>query len=168
MRDRWGLTVLFALSFLCTGCPLSSQYSLGDSRGAPIYQDILGKWVDAEPGKTAEGAITIFRFNENEYYIETFDNSNKKIERFRAFVTKIDNVSILNVQDLSETGANRNFVYVKVSKSADNTIMFSVVNDDLLQNIRFSSRADLLKFIRSNIANPKLYDNLVTLKRASE
>ncbi len=168
MRDRWGLSVVFTLSFLCTGCPLSSQYSLGDKHDAPVYQKMIGKWVGAEPGKDDEGAITIFRFNENEYYIEISDNRNKKIDRFRAFITKIDNVSILNVQDVSETEPNRHFIYVKVSEYADNTIMFSVVEDDLLPRKEFSSRADLLKFIRSNITNSRLYDNLVTLKRAGQ
>lgn len=164
---RYALAVL-SLLFLLTGCPLESKYSLGDSHNAQIDPRLIGKWVDASPEKSDKGTLSIYRFNENEYYIETMDHDTRKIDRFRGYLTPIDNVPILNVQEITDKTSQMEFLYVKVTLSGDDILKLYIMEDSLLSGRSLTSRLDLLSYIRENINNSKLYDNAIILKRNVE
>jgi hypothetical protein len=164
MRFPFRLAAL-PLLFLLTGCPLKSKYSLGDSHSARMDQGLMGKWVDASPEKSAKGTLSIFRFNENEYYIEAIDHETQKTDRYRGYLTSIDNVPILNIQEIMEKQSPMEFLFVKVSLSPEKILMLYIIEDSLLSGRSLSSRNDLLSYIRTNINNPKLYDNAIILRR---
>ncbi len=153
------------LLFLLTGCPLESKYSLGESQSAQMDQRLVGKWVDASSDNSAKGTLSIYRFNENEYYIEAIDNDTNKTDRYRGFLTSIDNVPILNVQEITDKQSQMEFLFVKVSLSADNILMLYILQDSLLSGRSLSSRNDLLSYIRKNYNNSKLYDDVIMLRR---
>ena len=164
MRFSYRLAT-FPLLFLLTGCPLESKYSLGDSHSAQMDQRLMGKWVDASSEKSTKGTLSIYRFNEYEYYIEAIGIENNKTDRFRGYLTPIDNVPILNVQEITDKQTPMEFLFVKVSLSPDNILALYVIEDSLLSGRSLSSRSDLLSHITTNINNTKLYDNVITLRR---
>ncbi|MDD5170413.1 MAG: hypothetical protein PHN75_16475 [Syntrophales bacterium] len=164
MNIRNRLAVL-PLLFLLTGCPLESTFSLGDSNIAQMDQRLVGRWVDAGSEKSAKGTLSFYRFNEHEYYIETIDNENNKTDRFRGYLTLVDNVPILNVQEITENKSSRGFLFIKVSIIQDNLLKLNIIEDSLLTGKSISSRNDLFSYIATNIDNANLYDNVITLIR---
>lgn len=156
---------MLPLVFLLTGCPLESKYSLSENHSARMDQRLLGKWVDASSDNSAKGVLSIYRFNENEYYIEAMDLDTNKIDRYGGFLTLIDNVPILNVHEVYDNVTPIDYMYIKIALSADDKLTFFIIQDSLLAGRYVSSRNDLLYYIRTNINNSKLYDNVITLRR---
>ena len=152
------------LLLLLTGCPLQSDHSLGDARSAPMDETLLGCWVDNRLNESWKGSLSLFRFNENEYYIEAVDNENKKTDRYRGYLAVIDNTRILNVQEITDKPSIKmEFMFLKVSLSPDNVLTFWTIEDDLAGEKHISSKSDLLSYIRSHINDSRLYDNVITL-----
>jgi hypothetical protein len=151
MKPCSGL-LLVLLSFLMLGCPLRSDYPLGDSRNAPMNERYIGKWIVADAGQGGKEFLSIFPFNENEYYVETNIVTEGKLSRFRAYSTVIDNVDMLNAQEIDDRSTARDFSFFKISLSADNTLTLWFLDDGPLSK-KPSSREDLLGYVRKNIGN---------------
>jgi hypothetical protein len=164
MRYRT-LSAAFLCWFLLAGCPLESEHALVDSRNAPMEERLLGEWTLREPGMGAEGKLSIYRFNENEYYMESAGDGSEKTERYRGFLAPMDNVLILNVREIKGEPSGNDFCYFKVSLSADNVLTLRMVEDGLLEGKSISSRDDLVSFLRANMENPRLFGDALELKR---
>jgi hypothetical protein len=150
---------------LAAGCPLTSEFPLGDSKGAPMDERLLGKWVESGSKKSPRGTIAIYRFNESEYYLEVVEPEDKGTSRYRGFLTAVDNVRILNVQELHDKASEGKYRFVKISLSPDNVLALSTIEDNLLSGRKISSRNDLLSYVRNNMNDPKLFSPLCSLGR---
>ncbi len=150
---------------LLCGCPLSTTLPLGPSIDAPMDSRIVGKWVFMEDaGDTKEAAaLSILPFNEHEYYAEVIEKG-RTTDRYRAYLTVIEGVPFLNVQEIREDPARRTFMFVKVSVS-ENTLALAVVEDTLASKKKPSTSDELRQFIREHIENPSLYDTPMKFRR---
>lgn len=163
MKIRYGIIFIF-LSLLLLGCPLDSKFPLGDSRSAKIDERYIGKWVVTELGLSSKETMRVLLFNENEYYIETRVINEEHAGRFRAYITVIDNVQILNVQDIEENKSKREYSFLKVSLGADNILTLWVLESNRW-NHEFNSKEELYQYVQSNINNDELYKKLTSFKR---
>ncbi|MGE5237254.1 MAG: hypothetical protein ACM3ON_00440 [Chloroflexota bacterium] len=164
MKRRLLLSVAGILQILLCGCPLSSTLPLGPSIDAPMDSRILGKWVFIEDaGDSKEAAVlSILPFNEHEYYAEAVERG-RTTDRYRAYLTLIEGVPFLNVQEIREEPAKRTFMFVKVSVSED-ALGLAVVEDTLAKEKPLTSD-ELRQLIREHIENPSLYDTPMKFRK---
>ncbi len=160
-----GVALLFLSLLVLSGCPLKSRQPLGDARGAPMDEKLLGEWAAAGPGKAEEGILRIFRFNETEYYLESFDGKDRKTDRYRGYLATVDNVRFLNVQEIADKPSGGDFHFARISMPDDNALTLRIVEGDLPGGESATSGSGLLSYIRTHIENPKLYGDAIPLRR---
>lgn len=163
MRYVYRLAIVL-LPVLLVGCPLTGKYPLGDSRSAPMDDRYIGRWVVTMADHGDNERMLILPFNENEYYVEIRVDNDNVLSRHRAYLTSIDNVHILNLQDLDNSVAKRNYSFIKISFAADDIISLRIVKDNLLK-MKNPSGEDLKRYIRDNIDNEEIYGKAISLKR---
>ncbi len=153
------------VSCVLFGCPLQSKFPLGDSNNAPMDERLLGVWIIEEPEELKNGKLSIFSFNETEYYMESQEPKSGETGRSRAFITIIDNVIFLNFQEIEHGSSERDYGFLKISVSSSNVLRIWSLEDGLLPR-KPTSTEDLSSFVRDNINNPKLYGKeRITLKK---
>ena len=164
-RSSLILCLLFIIPFLC-GCPYESKVPLSASKDAEIEGDLLGDWtfVDKEGNREAkEGVITFIRFNDHEYLIVM--KKDDEIGRMRAFVTEINGYKFLNCQEIKEYGRESGrYSYIEYRIESNNEVLLRIVEGELFEE-KFQSSEELFDFVKSNIDNNKLYDDLGMLQR---
>ena len=129
---RYYRLVVIMVSCVLFGCPLESKFPLGDSNNAPKEERLLGKWIVIEPEEIKNGSLSVFSFNEHEYYLEYQEAKGKTTGRSRAFITMIDNVYFLNVQDIEDRSSERDYTFGKISVLTNNVLTLWTLEDDLL------------------------------------
>lgn len=156
--------VVILLSCFLFGCPLESRFPLGESRHAPIDERLLGEWIIEEPKELKGGKVSIFSFNETEYYMESHEPKNGETGRSRAFITMIDNVMFLNFQEIEHASSQRDYGFVKISISSNNVLAMWGLEDTLVSK-KPASAEELYSFVRDNLKNPKLYGKEIIILR---
>jgi len=149
------------------GCPLVSKYPLGESRNAPMDKRYIGKWVLPKSTDNDEATLWILPFNENEYLIEGI--SDGEVERYRAYLTVIDNVHILNYQTITEREnkivhiPEREYLFIKISLSDNNVLtLWGIENKGFKED---HTKEELFQYVQKNIGNDNVYDKVAELKR---
>jgi hypothetical protein len=103
------LLLLLPLAFLLPACAYTSPVPLGDPASAPLDEALVGDWVGrAEEGGPGDSAtIRIRRFNQHEYLVEwdlwecqAYRPPQFYDRRLRVFITAVDSVRFLNIQDI--------------------------------------------------------------------
>lgn len=147
---------VLSLSCLIVGCPLVSEYPLTSNMSVPINPKLVGTWIqEGNTTDTKSLSISIFAFNQQEYYMEVRDNNNiEDVMRLRAFISTIDNVPFLNFKDI--TGCYKGYRYFKYILSSDNVLNLRIIDDELIP-ARPSTQEGLLSDIRRYINNDNLY-----------
>jgi hypothetical protein len=108
---------LLTLALLLPGCVYTSAIPLGDPAAAPFDQALVGDWIVESEGADDEAVgdalpidsagIRVHRFNQHEYLIEYHEwacaefRVPRAVERrLRAFISTVDTVRFLNIQDI--------------------------------------------------------------------
>jgi hypothetical protein len=103
------LLLLLPLAVLLPGCAYTSPVPLGDPADAPLDEALVGDWVgEAEEGGPGDSAtIRVRRFKQHEYMVEwhlwecqMYRPPQFRDRRLRAFITAIDSVRFLSIQDI--------------------------------------------------------------------
>jgi len=159
--------IFILIPIFMIGCPLVSKYPLGESRNAPMDQRYIGKWDGMESTDNDKEYLLILPFNENEYLIEGFNDKN--IERYRAYLTIIDNVDILNLQAITVKEkqivpiSEREYIYLKIFLSDNNVLtLWNIENKGLKKD---HTREELFQYVQKNIGNDNVYEMIVELKK---
>lgn len=153
------IVILLLLSFLLVGCPVGSKYPLGDSRKVQIDERLLGDWRSIKSKDIGEGILKVFQFNENEYYMEIKGDNDNDVSRVRSFITIIDNVSILNIQDIKNEFSSQKYVYIKYEMAKDNVLTFWTMDSNIIPKKELS-KDELYSHVLSNINNDKFYEKV--------
>jgi len=120
------------------------------------------------PEELKDGKVSIFSFNETEYYIESHEPKSGETGRSRAFITIIDNVMFLNLQEIEHGSSQRDYGFVEISASSNNVLTMRGLEDTLLSK-KAASAEELYSFVRDNRNNPKLYGKeIVTLRKEAK
>jgi hypothetical protein len=163
--------IFLILCLLCIipliwGCPYGSKVPLSASEVAEIDEDLLGDWtfVDKRGNReTKDGVISFIRFNDHEFLIVM--KKGDEIARMRAFVTEIDGYRFLNCQEIKEHGREReDYSFIEYRIESKDEVLLRIVEGELFEE-KFQSTEALFDFVKSNIDNNKLYDDLGTLQR---
>ena len=154
---RAGLKLLFpVLAVLAAaGCPLGSDYPLSDPAVAPLDEALVGSWHvrNSETGEMRR--LTFFPFNEHELVGFAMGDEKGSLYAYRVFVTPVGDERFLNVQELGGDSPQR-WLLVRYKAEAKR-LTLSVVDDGLFIGRTFSSPEELRGFVRTNLADPRLY-----------
>ncbi len=166
------LGIGFVLVFL-TGCPYNSRHQLGKPEGKNFDTALLGSWVACNPVTKADcGRMTIYRFNEAEYYVEMGDFGKPaegaekgKTERYRAFRADIGVPSLYNVQDVdTSTETAKSHIYVKLEMPQADMLAVSYISDELTKT-EFASPKKLAGYIKDNYKKEGFFEPVTTFDR---
>ncbi len=161
MKKIFFLSSLFSLLLLLTGCPYYSKVPLTEIPKAPIDTALLGTWASDEIKTGADtGEIKIIAFNKNEYYIDLLGLNKGKIEieRYRAYITPVGKINILNLEDLKEKG-NYSFLSYKIN---GNKLVLEIVSDECIKE-KYKTSKDLLKAFSKKINDTTFFESGISL-----
>ena len=167
------LGVICGVMFFLAGCPYNSRHQLGKPEAKNFDPAILGSWVACDPKTKADcGRMTIYRFNEAEYYVEMGDAKEPapgvekgKTERYRAFRADIGVPGLYDVQDVdASTETAKNHIYVKVDMPQAGKLTVSYMSDDLTKT-EFKSPGKLTGYIKDNYKKEGFFEPVTTFDK---
>jgi len=166
---RTGILMVFTAALFLAGCPYKAEHRLGAPSAKTFDEGLIGNWVSCEPGKADACAhLSVFRFNEGEYYAELSgierEGANRNIrintDRYKAFMTNIGVPGLLDVQELSaSTEPSKAHFYVKAEPAAEHTIKLSYMSDNFTK-AQFSSPEEFAAHLKANDAKKDFYETL--------
>ncbi len=161
--------LLLPLTFLLTGCPLTSDYPI-DAPSIKVNIAYLGKWQDATGGSDFSEEKIIYSVTKKSEYLygletSSFDYDDEGIlleykTFYEAHFSKIGTTDFINIKDLTD-GMEQYMIY-KVEIAGDNCIL-TEVSGCISQE--FSSSADLKTFLTKHINNELLFTEILTFFR---
>jgi hypothetical protein len=156
-RFLHSILVIGSLLFLCA-CPYESEFPLSKCSKAVIDKQLIGQWR-LEPKDGEEGGIiTIYRFNDHEYLISARGEEETTEMVMRAFGTRVDGQTFLNVQIINKPGEQKRPWHLVHYALSENKLVYNVVEDDLFKEKQFNSSAELYTFVKKNLKQKELYD----------
>jgi hypothetical protein len=154
-RIQLGISAMIFLIAI-TGCPYNSKVPLSDPQKSVIDSTLLGRWINMRTNnKGSKDTLTILKFNDHEYYIESLEIKDGKlfIERARGFTTVISNKKILNICTLDEPDK----FYLERYEIVDNLMIIASVSDQFIKNA-FSSTAEFYTFFKNNMSKEGFFE----------
>jgi hypothetical protein len=151
------ILVIGSLLSLCA-CPYESEFPLSKCSEAVIDNQLIGQWKLEPKEGEEEGIITIYRFNDHEYLISARGKEETTDMVMRAFGTRIEGQTFLNVQTINKPGEKRRPWYLVPYSLSENKLVYNVVEDDLLKEKQFTSSEELYTFVKKNLKQKELYD----------
>jgi hypothetical protein len=150
------------LVLLLSGCPLVTEHPLSDPAQAVLDRALAGAWTMDDPDADEKGVLFFYPFNEREYVVVGRGEKTGKIEAYRAFTTEVAGERFLNARELEATansgnGRESSGWYILGYRIDGSKLVMRPVDDELLGGRAIAGSADLLDFVRSNIANPALF-----------
>ncbi len=150
------LLLLFPLLLLLTGCPYYSEVPLSAVPKKPIDTLLLGAWtIDSDKPEADSGEMKIIAFNKMEYYIDILGLSNGKIEidRYRAFVTPVGPMNILNLEDLKQKGS---YTFLRY-KTDGKKLEVEIVSDECVKD-KYPNSKTLMKAFTQKINDKTFFE----------
>lgn len=152
-RLRWAIPgcVLLILS----ACPYASDQPLSDPAAATFDRSLVGTWKTQDKESKEWHTLTFLSYDDRQLVAIANGGPNEKPEAYRVFVTTIERERFLNVQQLGED-VSRQWNFARYS-IRDGRMYLSLVDDALFESRSFASSEALRDFVRSNLADPRLY-----------
>jgi hypothetical protein len=163
MKKLAFFSVLISISILLTGCPYESDFPLSQPE-VKIDSALIGSWVAVDfPQKGDIMKYKVFAFNQTEYLVESVnikDGKNSEQEFFRAFISDLNGLKILNLQIIN---GNKSYIYHKYHIQ-DGNLYLSWLNDAYFKDKEISSSEDLQKVITANSDKADIFETENELK----
>lgn len=153
----WTLPILSALLLpLLAGCPMESHFPIAEPDQHPLDRSLLGEWT----GISTDGdssAVTVFPFNESEYYVETRERSGAA-SRFRAFAFQVDGLTFLQINELQTEPGPGSYVIARLEMQQTGTASIVFVGEKLVPETLADDPKAILARIKANARREELYD----------
>lgn len=139
---------------LLMGCPYSSVIPLSSAdTAAPNY--LIGQWDDGTGGmveiaRTEGNTLSITKFTETE------DSEPSEPERYTGFITIVNGVTFLNLNDFSWND-DGDYYFYKIEKVDDNNITVFEVTENIRET--FEDSKSLSNFFSKNMTNSYFYSS---------
>ncbi len=157
MKIITNLSVILGLCILFCGCPYETTVPI-DSATTKINTVILGNWKVLNETETYK----ITRQDDFTYAIEAV-NKDKKVEHYLASPSDVNGTIFLNLWENKPDQTEKKYLIYKLELSDDNTLKISPVSENVRE--KFTSSAELKKFISENMKNSYLFEKEGTLTR---
>jgi len=159
---------LATIVLLLPGCPYYSEVPISRSEVAHIDKGLVRNWLYKNTDQKESGIVTISPFNASELLIIILDKGKCAHDFYRAFVSVVDGVKFLNVQEIKPSNEKRSWVLVNYWISSGE-LTIRIVEDKLFKD-KIASSSALMDFLTSNVKNRDLYgsDGVKVLKFVRE
>lgn len=158
-----------ALAVLLCACE-QSVVPIDTVAGAPFDSSLVGTWRQIDsvqtPGDNAAMTVlSVLEYRAPEYFIEVDDSAgispldHDPRLRARAFITRVGGASFMNVEDL--TSSPRSFTLYRYTMRSDTLSVRALTK----AAHRFTTSADLRRFIITNMEADSLYEDSVRFTR---
>jgi len=147
---------------LAAGCYESTQ-PLGPPGDAPLDRDLAGTWRcfnDLDPPK-GFAHVLVVPFDRAQYYVEWREEN--KIERHRAYATKVKDAWLYNVVQIKSKGDAPPWRFLRVTTRADRSVSLDLVNGDAVKEQK--DEAGALAEIRRRVGDESLYAHWLACTR---
>jgi hypothetical protein len=162
MKKRISILLFSASMFLLTGCPYYSDFGLSNAKKSLIDTSLTGNWRVLNEESTDTADLEIVEFNEHELYLELrYTEKNQRItERYRGYLTNIEDQKIINLKKL---GTDQRFMFFKY-KTGGKSLELSYASDDFIKT-QFLSQKKLYAFFKKNIHQQEMFEDKMTYFR---
>lgn len=151
MTRYLALLLLCACSFLFMGCPYSSEVPI-DSPSMRIDERMLGKW---ESKSSSDYTYTVTKTDAYKYKIDKKSASSGDVTTYIGFLSKVDDVTYMNLYEDGSTTPTYYFYKVQFSSSGAK-VSFASVTENITE--KFESSSSLRQFFRDNQKNSYFFD----------
>ncbi|MCX7833680.1 MAG: hypothetical protein N2490_05670 [Ignavibacteria bacterium] len=149
MKKIISVFVLFLFTLLFTGCPYKSNFPIDKSPEIPVDTKLIGKW-----GTSGTDYYNVSKKSNYLYsiiYVTLDSNDVEEIsDKYEGFLSKVDNVTYLNLRDLSASEGEGEYYLYKFEYKNDKIILTGVTP---YIKEKFSDSEDLKKFFKKNQEN---------------
>lgn len=144
-----------------SGC-YESASPLSTPGTVPRDAALMGQWRCEEDGaKSNERTrLQVFPFDEAQYYAELTDN--RETARYRAYGSRVGDVTLLNVLELKAGLPAGKWMFVRYRIESPRTLKLALVNAESVKGL---PEADALQAIRQRAADDALYEPWTTCSR---
>ena len=140
---------------LLAGCNLS-KFPIDDPAVVKIDARLLGTWKEQEEKKKAESELYTFaKLDDTHYTLIAKEQGKKKIEKYTAFLSEINNVPFLNVHYKDDSTDGYFFIKILAINATGDKFMASPVSDSTMQLL--TSSAMVRARIKGNVDQPAFY-----------
>jgi hypothetical protein len=147
------------------GCPFTSKVPLAEPDRSGLDHQLLGEWLGLTNGGDSL-RITVFPFNEREYYIETVERGQAP-QRFRAFPFELNGAWFLQINELSPDGPASEYVFARYTFSGESAFTLRFVGEKIVPKELASDPVALKSFLAGHLSDPALDDaeNVLSARR---
>jgi hypothetical protein len=165
---KYGFLAFVGLFFLSmTGC-YESKVPLSSTPTLNIDTKLVNYWISIPKEKNDdEIKLAIFKFNEMEYFISWKEGANQETIMARGFISDIENVRILNIQDIKSIDNNdRTYLFFNYIIDEKGILTAKILSNEnpLLKNKKFNTPEEFQSFIKKNIKNKELFSDPIEFK----
>lgn len=157
MRKPKLLFRLIPLLVLFNGCIYESEVPI-DEPSVKVSPKLLFTWED----QNDHSRYKITGLDDYNYSIEVSHPNSKTIDKLQAYASIVDEKTFLNVWDAKKK-ASRTYQILKFKLLSDSVMAAYPLTENIRE--KFTSSADLKKFISDNMGNSYFYDKDVIFKR---
>ena len=151
MTRSLAILLLCACSFLFMGCPYDSQVPI-DSPSVKIDERMVGSW---ESKSSSDYKYIVKKRDAYKYTIEKKSASSGDVTTYIGYLSKVDDVTYINVYEDGATTPTYYFYKIRFSSSGA-MVYFAPVTENITE--KFESSAQLRQFFRDNQKNSYFYD----------
>ncbi len=161
MKKIIGLFVLFAFTIIFTGCPYQSTIPIDDTPEISVDSKLIGNWGTSNTSyyKVSKKSNYLYSI----IYVELDSNGIEEISsKYEGYLSKIGNVTYLNLKDLDETNSEGKYYIYKFEFENGNIILTGVtpyIKED------FSDSKELKKFFKKNQDNSYFFMDPVEYRK---
>ncbi|MDI1355584.1 MAG: hypothetical protein PSX36_11735 [bacterium] len=157
MKKAISSVALIAVLIYLTGCIYESSVPI-DEPSVKVSPKLLFTW-----GESGGDTYKFSRADDYTYTIDVTHTGTKKPEKLMAYASIVDDKTFLNVWDSKKKPTNRSYLLLKIKLLSDSTLMVMPLTENIRE--KFTSSADLKKFISENMEHSFFYEKDSEFKR---
>jgi hypothetical protein len=142
MKTFKRILLLVPMVFLLCACPYSAEFALDEKPVEKIDPKLVGSWEPKENEPTYN--YTVKKADDYNYTIDKITLKSGEVTSYKAFISKIDGVTYLNVIE----GEGTTYYFYKVEFPNEYKVKLSSVTENIDE--KFEKSADLKAFFKKN------------------
>ena len=157
MKKNKTLIGIIPLFFLLTACIYESEVPI-DEPSVKVSPKLLFTW-----GESGGDTYKFTRSDDYTYAIDVIHPNNKTPEKMMAYASIVDDKTFLNVWSVKKGKSSKSYILLKIRMLSDSTLLVMPLTENIRE--KFTSSADLKKFISENMDRSFFYEKDVEFKR---
>ncbi len=161
MKRRVAFAALFLFLVINAGCPYTAKIPIAVPDRSAFDPRLVGEWIaSGDAGDTV--LVSVYPFNEAEYYVETVEGKDKP-DRYRVFAFTVGKERLLHLNELGFENSVHEFVFGRYDLSVDGELTIRFIGEKCVPKSLADDAKALRAFIAAHLDDPALDDEDVKL-----